>query len=84
MYCYCRLLVTLTLADEGTEERQGRIAGHELRSIGIVQALADVLHDGSLGMELYADGTFLVDALNALYHVKIHGTRIGILFYTYL
>ena len=33
MYCYCRLLVTLTLADEGTEERQGRIAGHELRSI---------------------------------------------------
>ena len=46
MYCYCRLLVTLTLTDEGTEERQGRIVGHELRSIGVVQALADVLHDG--------------------------------------
>ena len=57
MYYYCRLLVTLTLADEGTEDRQGCVAGHELRGIGIVQALADVLHDGSLGMELYADGT---------------------------
>lgn len=67
MYYYCRLFVTLALTDEGTEERHGRVVGHELRSIGIVQALADVLHDGSLGMKLYVDGTFLVGALNALY-----------------
>ena len=46
MYCYCRLLVTLTLADEGTEERQGRIAGHELRSIGVVHSFANMFHDG--------------------------------------
>jgi hypothetical protein len=29
-----------------------------------------MFHDGSLGMELYADGTRLVGALNALYHVN--------------
>ncbi len=46
MYCYCRLLVTLTLADEDTEDRHSCVVGHEQRSIGVVQALADVLHDG--------------------------------------
>ncbi len=75
---FFRLFVILTLADEGTEDRQGRVVGHEQRSIGVVQALADVLHDGSLGMELYADGTRLVGALNALYHVNArHGGRRG-------
>ena len=56
------------------EEGQGRVVGHELRGIGVVQSLADVLHDGSFGMELHTDGTRLVGALDALYHVNArHG-----------
>ena len=58
----------LAFLNEGAEKRHGCIVGHETVSVGIVDALAEVLDNGGFGMKLHTDGAVFVCAINTLNH----------------